>query len=291
MNPEDIFSMFSDIFGMGMGGGRRAPSRGLDLETEVEITLEEVLTGTDKDVNFRRMDLCPSCDGDGAKPGSKPKKCPTCDGHGQVAQTGLGGMFRMVTACPECRGRRTIVSDPCGECRGSGRTSTRRSLAVKIPMGISDGQVIRVPGEGEPAPLEAGLGGKGPRGDLHVVLRVAEHARFERDGDDLVCIERIAFAQAALGAEITVKTLDSESKLTIEPGSQHGDVLEIEGAGLPNLRTRKRGDVKIVLQLVVPKRITDEQRRLLEEYAKTEDVDTRKDSPGIWQRVKETFGG
>lgn len=291
MNAEDIFSMFSDIFGMGMGGGRRAPSRGLDLETEVEITLEEVLTGTDKDVTFRRMDLCPTCDGDGAKPGTKPSKCTTCDGHGQVAQTGLGGMFRMVVACPECRGRRTVITDPCGECRGSGRMSARRSLAVKIPMGISDGQVIRVPGEGEPPPPEAGLGGKGPRGDLHVVLRVAEHERFDRDGDDLVCVERIAFAQAALGCERPIQTLDGEERLVIEAGSQHGDVLELPGQGVPNLRTRKRGDLKVVLQLVVPKRVTDEQRRLLEEYAKTEDVETRKDSPGLWQRVKETFGG
>jgi molecular chaperone DnaJ len=291
MNPEDIFSMFSDIFGMGGGGGRRAPSRGLDLETEVELTLEEVLTGTDKDVNFRRMDLCPTCEGDGAKPGSKPKKCPTCDGQGQVVQTGLGGMFRMVTACPECRGRRVIVSDPCDECRGSGRMSARRSLAVKVPMGISDGQVIRVPGEGEPPPPEAGLGGKGPRGDLHVVIRVSEHEHFTRDGDDLVCVQRIAFAQAALGAELTLKTLDGEAHLAIEPGSQHNDVLELPGEGLPNLRTRKRGELKVVLQLVVPKRVSDEQRRLLEEYAKTEEVDTRKDSPGLWQRVKETFGG
>jgi molecular chaperone DnaJ len=283
--------MFSDIFGMGGGGGRRAPSRGLDLETEVEVTLEEVLTGADRDVTFRRMDLCPTCEGDGGKPGSKPQKCTTCDGHGQVAQTGLGGMFRMVVVCPDCRGRRTIITDPCDECRGSGRVSTRRSLAVKIPMGISDGQVIRVPGEGEPPPPEAGLGGKGPRGDLHVVIRVAEHGHFTRDGDDLVCVQRIAFAQAALGTELTVRTLDGEARLAIEPGSQHHDVLELAGEGVPNLRTRKRGDLKVVLQLVVPKRITDEQRRLLEEYAKTEDVDTKKDSPGLWQRVKETFGG
>jgi molecular chaperone DnaJ len=123
------------------------------------------------------------------------------------------------------------------------------------------------------------------------VLRVAEHERFDRDGDDLVCVERIAFAQAALGCERPIQTLDGEERLVIEAGSQHGDVLELPGQGVPNLRTRKRGDLKVVLQLVVPKRVTDEQRRLLEEYAKTEDVETRKDSPGLWQRVKETFGG
>jgi len=290
MNVEDIFSMFSDIFGGG-AGGRRGAARGLDLETEIEITLEDVLRGADRDVNFKRMDFCPTCEGDGSKPGTRPTTCETCNGHGQVAQTGLGGMFRMVTACPACRGRRVMVTDPCPECRGAGRVSTRRSLAVKIPVGISSGQVIRITGEGEPPPPEAGSGGKGPRGDLHVVIRVAEHERFDRDGDDLICVERIAFAQAALGATLTVATLEGDQVLKVEPGAQHGECLVLPGQGLPNLRTRRRGDLKVLLQLVVPKRISEEQRRLLEEYAKTEEVEVERDGPSIWQRVKETFGG
>ncbi len=184
MNPEDIFSMFADIFGGRAGGGGRrgGVARGYDLETEVEITLEEVLTGADRDVEFKRLDVCTTCKGTGAKPGSQPVKCSTCDGHGQVQQTGFGGMFRMVTTCPTCRGRRTVVADKCVDCRGRGRVSLGRKLTVKLPMGISDGQIVRVMGEGEPPPPELNPAGEGQRGDLHVVVRVREHDQFERDG-------------------------------------------------------------------------------------------------------------
>jgi molecular chaperone DnaJ len=294
MNVEDIFSMFADIFGGGggPGGGRsRGVARGYDLETEVEITLEEVYRGTDRDVEFKRLDVCATCKGTGAKPGSQPVKCSTCDGHGQVQQTGFGGMFRMVTTCPACRGRRTVVADKCNDCRGRGRVSLGRKLSVKLPVGISDGQIVRITGEGEPPPPEISPGGDGQRGDLHVVVRVREHDFFERDGDDLVLVQQIAFAQAALGATLKIRTIDGERDLTIEPGTQHADIYTVAGEGLPNLRTRKRGDLKVLMQLVVPKRLTESQRKLLADYAKTEKLEVNKQAPGLWKRVRDSLGG
>ncbi len=295
MNVEDIFSMFADIFGNntqgGRGGTRRGQPRGYDLETEVEITLEEVLAGTERDVEFKRLDVCATCKGTGAKPGSNPVKCPTCDGHGQVQQTGFGGMFRMVTTCPNCRGRRTIISEKCSDCRGQGRVPLQRKLNVKLPQGIADGQIVRVSGEGEPPPPEMSPTGEGPKGDLHVVVRVRDHDRFERDGDNLVMVQQIAFAQAALGATIRFNTLDGTHDLVIEPGTQHGDVYSVTGEGLPNLRSRKRGDLNVLMQLVVPKKLSDSQRRLLADYAKTENLEVNKQSPSLWKKMKDTLSG
>ena len=296
MNVEDIFSMFADIFGGGGGGGgmggrSRGASRGYDLETEVEITLDEVLSGAEREVEFKRLDVCSTCKGTGAKPGSQPVKCTTCDGHGQVQQTGFGGMFRMVTTCPGCRGRRTVVADKCADCRGRGRVSLGRKISVKLPAGISDGQIVRITGEGEPPPPEVNPAGEGQRGDLHVVVRVRNHDRFERDGDDIVMVQQIAFAQAALGATIRIRTLDGEHDLVVEPGTQHADVYTVSGEGLPNLRSRKRGDLKVLMQLVVPKRLTEAQRRLLADYAKTENIEVNKQSPSLWKKVKDSLGG
>ncbi|MDZ4829170.1 MAG: molecular chaperone DnaJ [Phycisphaerae bacterium] len=300
MNVEDIFSMFSDIFGGGArtgftggfsGGARRGVAHGYDLETEVEMTLEEVLTGTEREVEFKRLDVCQTCTGTGAKPGSKPVSCPTCAGHGQVQQAGFGGMFRMVTTCPGCRGRRTVITDKCADCRGQGRVPLQRKLSVKLPMGISDGQIVRITGEGEPPPPEMSATGEGPRGDLHVVVRVRDHERFERDGDTLVAVQQIAFAQAALGATIRINTLDGDHDLVVEPGTQHGDVYTVDGEGLPNLRTRKRGDLNVLMQLVVPKKLNDAQRRLLSEYATIERVEVNKQSPSLWKKVKDSLGG
>ncbi len=296
MHVEDIFSMFADIFGGmgggggGMGGGRRGGvARGYDLETEVELKLEEVLTGAERDVDFKRLDVCQTCQGSGARPGSKPVSCPTCGGHGQVQQTGFGGMFRMVTTCPNCRGRRTVITDKCGDCRGQGRVPLKRTISVKVPMGIADGQVVRIAGEGEPPPPEISSAGEGPRGDLHVVVRVRDHDRFEREGDNLITVQPIAFAQAALGATVRIKTLDGTHDLVIEAGTQHGDVYTVSGQGVPNLRTRKRGDLNIVMQLVVPKKLTEAQRKLLAQYASTEKLEVNKEAPSLWKKVKDSL--
>jgi len=300
MHVEDIFSMFDDIFGGAFGGGpargrgrqRGGVPRGYDLETEVEITLDEVLTGAGRDVEFKRMDLCQRCQGSGAKEGSKPVPCSTCGGNGQVAQTGLGGMFRMVTTCPHCRGRGRVIVDKCSDCRGAGRVSVKRRLSVKIPAGVQSGQAVRVAGEGEPPPAEISPGGQGIRGDLHVVVRVRPHKRFERDGDHLLLAVPVAFSQLALGAMVEIPTLDGTASLKIPAGSQHGAMFRIDGKGLPNLRSGERGDLVVIVQLIVPKRLNDEQRRLLEQYAEMEELDASNgEKPSFWNKIREAMTG
>jgi molecular chaperone DnaJ len=295
MNVEDIFSMFDEIFGgLGRGrGGRGGPgaSRGYDLETEVEMTLEEVLSGSERDVEFQRLDVCATCAGLGARPGTRPERCQTCGGQGQVAQHGFGGMFRMVSTCPHCRGRGTVVRDKCGDCRGRGRVTVKRKLTVKIPPGIHGGQAVRVPGEGEPPPPEIDPAGQGPRGDLHVLVRIREHERFERDGDNLVVALPMAFTQAALGAAIEIVTLDGTATVTIPAGSQHGAVFRISDAGLPNLRSGRRGDLIVIGQLIVPRRLSDDQRQILQEYAKSEDIDVSAAKPSLWDKIKDAVTG
>jgi len=295
MHAEDIFSMFNDIFGgMGMGGRgsrRGGVARGYDLETEVEITLDEVLTGCERDVEFKRLDVCRTCEGGGGKKGVAPVTCPTCGGRGQVARAQLGGMFQMVTACPQCNGRGRLITEKCPDCRGAGRISVKRSLTVKVPPGIQDGQAVRVQGEGEPPPPEASPDGRGVRGDLHVVVRVLEHAIFERDGDHLVIAAPIAFSQAALGAELDVPTLEQPVRLKVPPGTQHGKMFRIPEHGLPNLRTHKRGDIAVIVQLIVPRKLSEQQKQLLEQYAQTESLDVGGDQPSFWSKIKDAFKG
>ena len=296
LNAQDIFSMFEDIFGGALGGrprGRRRGGvpRGYDLETEVELTLPEVLTGATRDVEFKRLDICQTCQGSGAKPGSGPTTCTTCGGSGQVAQAGLGGMFRIVTTCPQCRGRGTVVTQPCADCRGHGRVSLPRRLSVKIPAGIQDGQAVRVAGEGEPPAPEASPSGKGIRGDLHVVVRVRRHDQFERDGDHLLVAMPMSFTQAALGAELEVPTLNGAVTLSLPVGTQHGALFRINARGLPNLRTGTRGDLVVIMQLVVPRKLTEEQKRLLAEYAKSEELEVGIVSPSLWEKIKDAVTG
>ncbi|MDX2115950.1 MAG: molecular chaperone DnaJ [Planctomycetota bacterium] len=299
MNVEDIFSMFNDIFGGGggfggMGGGRRGgPARGFDLETEVEITLSDVLRGRAHDVQFTRADVCDSCRGSGAAPGSKPERCGTCAGQGVVIQSGLGGMFRMQTTCPTCRGRREIVREKCPACRGRGRTGKQRTLEVKIPPGVMDGMAVRIQGEGEPPPPELSPEGAGVRGDLHVVIRVRKHEYLKRDEDHLILEMPISFSQAALGAHIEVPTLDGEPASVVVPrGTQHGTVLRINGAGLPNLRTGKRGDLALVVKIEVPKRMGEKQEKLLREYAELEkERGILPETHGFWKKIKDALAG
>lgn len=302
MNPNDIFSMFGmgdileQMFGVRVGGGRSRRQRvptGLSLEYEVEITLEEVLHGAERDIEFKRLDVCQTCGGDGAKPGTEPVRCETCRGAGQVAQQGLGGMFRMVTACPHCNGRGSRHAENCGDCRGRGRISVKRRLSVKLPPGIHDGQAVRVTGEGEPPDPDVSPSGEGVPGDLLVVCRVHPHEIFEREGDDLLIAIPTAFAQAALGATISAPTLEEPTALEVPPGTQHGALFRIKGGGLPDLRSGRRGDLIVIIQLIVPRRLSESQKKLLQEYAETEHLDTSRndDHPSLWKRLKDAVSG
>ncbi len=284
MDPTDIFSMFGDIFGSQMGGGGRRggrAERGYDLETQVELTLEEVATGVERQIEFTRQDHCPTCAGSGAKPGTKPAACVACGGAGQVAQSGFGGMFRMVTTCPNCRGQGTVIKDKCPDCQGSGRKPKNRVLQVKIPAGIHDGQAIRVAGEGEP-----GAAG-GTRGDLHVVVAVADHELFERDGDHLLLKLPISFTEAALGATVQAPALigSEHHSLTITAGTQHGELIHLPGQGLPNLRSGRPGELVIQINIQIPPKLTEKQEQLLREFAATEDKQVNPESKGFWDKV------
>jgi molecular chaperone DnaJ len=288
MDPSDIFSMFDDIFGggggraRGTGGpGAAAGRRGYDLETQVDIALEDVAIGVERDLEFTRQDTCETCKGTGGKPGSEPVTCLTCGGAGQVQQAGFGGMFRMVSACPSCKGQGKVYPEKCEDCRGVGRKPVKRKLSVRVPKGIHDGQAIRVPGEGEP-----GEGG-GIRGDLHVVVRVDEHPLFERHENDLILKVPVSFTQLALGTQMEVATLDGPADVTVKPGTQHGHTQRLAGKGLPDLRGRGSGDLILVLQMEVPRELTDKQEQLLREFADTEDHDVMPRSRSFWHKIKE----
>jgi molecular chaperone DnaJ len=291
MDVTDIFSMFNDIFGGGQQGGRRGHARGFDLETEVTISLEDVYNGCERDVEFTRMDVCETCTGTGAKAGSKPLKCSTCGGQGRVQQTGLGGMFRMVVACPACGGRGQVIKEFCASCRGKGRTPRKRNLTVKIPKGIQDGQAMAVTGEGEPPGPDVSAAGQGQRGDLHVLVRVKPHTLYQREGDHLILEMPVSFPQAALGAEIQVPTLEGAKPFTIPRGTQHGQAFRVDGMGLPNLRSGRRGDLGIIVKIEVPRKLTSKQEQLLRDFAATEEKMVLPESESFWKKVKDFLGG
>ena len=281
MGFGDIASMFQDIFGF--GGGSRRHGRGYDLETAVELKLEEVATGAEKSLEFERMDYCQTCSGSGAKPGTQPKRCSTCGGYGQVETSG-GGFFRMVRTCPACRGAGVIVTDPCPDCRGSGRQRKKRVLSVRVPAGVHDGQVVRMRGEGEPG--ESGS----PRGDLHCYVRVAEHPFFIRDANDLICRVPISFTQAALGSVIDVPTLDGKEQVAVPRGSQHGAVITLKGRGLPDQRNGRRGRQLVQVLIEVPTKLSGRQEEILRQFAATEEADVLPARKGFFDKLKEYFG-
>jgi molecular chaperone DnaJ len=288
MDIGDIFSMFNDIFGGGRGGGggagRSAHARGYDLETQVELTLAEVATGTEKTIEFERQDRCETCKGSGAKPGGDVV-CPQCGGQGRVAQQGFGGMFRMVTTCPNCRGRGKVIRDPCGTCHGSGRQMKKRVVTVKIPAGVHEGQAVRVTGEGEAG--EAG----GPAGDLHCYIAIRPHPIFSRHNNDLVCQIPISFTQAALGAKIDVPTLKGTEQMDVPSGTQHGEIFKLKGKGLPDLRSTRNGDELVQILIEVPKKLTERQKQLLREFAGTEDAAALPQRKSFLEKLKEMFKG
>ncbi|MDB5329879.1 MAG: dnaJ 1 [Phycisphaerales bacterium] len=292
MDVGDIFSMFDDIFG-GLGGrggaraqgARRGPQRGFDLETQVELSLAEVASGAEKTIEFEKQDTCETCKGSGAKPGSSPVVCVQCGGQGRVTQQGFGGMFRMVTACPNCRGRGAVVRDHCPTCRGSGRQARKRVVTVKIPAGVHEGQSIVITGEGE-----AGEPG-GPSGDLHCYIAVKPHPIFTRHNSDLVCQVPISFTHAALGGTIEVPTLKGKEELEIPSGTQHGEVFKLKGKGLPGLRTHKVGDELVQIYIEIPKKLSERQKQLLKDFAATDDGSMMPQRKGFMDKLKQVLTG
>jgi molecular chaperone DnaJ len=278
----DIFDMF---FGAARTGGTSrasGPQRGSDLRYDIEITLEEAFTGTQREISFRHLASCTTCKGTGAEPGSLVVPCDRCSGTGiarQVRQTPLG-QFVTQTTCGKCQGEGQIVQQPCHACRGRGRLEADKTLTVKIPAGVDDGSRIRLSGSGE-----AGLRG-GPDGDLYVYLAIRKHAHFRRDALDVHVDVPITFAKAALGGEILVPTLEGERPLQIQAGTQPGSTYRMRGQGMPAVRGGARGDHLVTVHVIVPSKLNKRERELLEEFARAGDAE---DDRSFFDRVKEAF--
>lgn len=283
-NIEDIFDMFGfgDIFGGQQRGGstRTSAQRGADLRYDLEITLEEAALGKEQTLRIPRLEKCDECEGNGAEKGTQPETCTNCGGSGQTRYQ--QGFFSVMRTCPNCSGRGQIIKNPCKNCRGAGRIEKEKTLEIKIPAGVETGSRLRITGEGE-----GGING-GPAGDLFVVLHVEDHEIFERQGANLYSAVPISFAQAALGAEIEVKTLDGEENLKIPAGTQTGTVFRIKSKGMPALGGRGRGDLFVAVTLITPKTLTKEQRKLLEQLAEIEDINFQDES--FMDKVRNIFG-
>ncbi|MEE9929334.1 molecular chaperone DnaJ [Microvirgula aerodenitrificans] len=259
----DAFAdIFGDIFGGGRagggGGGRSNVYRGSDLRYNLEITLEEAARGCEKQIRIPTMDECDVCHGSGAKPGTEARTCSTCGGVGQVRMQ--QGFFSIQQTCPTCHGSGKQITDPCRACNGAGRVKKQKTLNVKIPAGVDDGDRIRLAGEGEP-----GTNG-GPHGDLYVVTQIRQHAVFQRDGTDLHCEMPISFTSAALGGEIEIPTLDGAAKIRIPPETQSGQVFRLRGKGIKALRGSQHGDLMCHVLIETPVKLTERQKELLREF-------------------------
>jgi molecular chaperone DnaJ len=263
--------IFEEFFGFGgqRGGSastsRRTPRRGADLRFDMTITFDEAAFGLEREIDVARYEACPRCTGKGAEPGTTPNRCSTCNGTGEVrrVQQSILGSFVNVTTCPTCRGEGETISMPCSQCRGNKKIRVSRRLNVKVPPGVDTGTQIRLANEGELG--EFG----GPPGNLYVVLNVTPHKFFRRREDDVVMEVQVNVAQAALGDEIVVPTLDGDEKISIPGGTQTGRVITIKGKGIPHLRRQGRGDQLVVVQVAVPTNLTADQRKLFGELAKT----------------------
>ena len=276
----DLFG-FGDVFGGTRTGSRRsAAQRGADLRYDLEISLEEAASGMTAQLRIPRLESCDTCKGSGAAEGTQPETCTTCSGTGQVRYQ--QGFFSVARTCGACRGAGRVIKTPCKDCNGAGRVEREKQMEVKIPAGVETGSRLRVQGEGE-----AGTQG-GPSGDLYVVIHVAEHEQFERQGNNLYEAVPITFTQAALGAELMVKTLDGEEKLKVPMGTQTGTVFRLKGKGMPQLGGRGKGDLFVSVSVITPTSITREQRRLLEQLAEVESKDL--EDKGLVDKVRDIFG-
>jgi molecular chaperone DnaJ len=277
---------FGDIFGdiFGSGRGRSNVYRGADLRYNLEISLEDAARGTETKIRIPTMAECGTCHGSGARPGTSPSTCPACGGHGQVRMQ--QGFFSIQQTCPKCHGSGRIVTNPCGDCHGAGRIKQHKTLSVRIPSGVDEGDRIRLSGEGE-----AGVNG-GPAGDLYVVIHITQHPVFTRDHNDLHCEMPISITTAALGGEIDIPTLDSSAKIKIPPETQTGKIFRLRGKGIKGIRSSGHGDLLCHVVVETPINLTARQRELLLELEQISHTDEGKHNPRAksWMdKVKEFF--
>jgi molecular chaperone DnaJ len=262
----DFGDIFSDLFGggFGFGGGNRrnGPKRGNDVRQVVNVTFEEAAFGCKKKINITKMENCPTCGGTGAKKGTNPETCQYCHGTGQIKtqQRTILGYMTNVTTCTHCNGTGKIIKDPCRDCRGTGKVRNSRTIEINIPAGIDDGQTMQLSGQGEPG--ERG----GPSGDLLITVRVRRHEIFERRDNDVYLEMPISFVQAALGATLTVPTLDGVVEYDIPEGTQSGTRFRLRGKGIPFIRGKGRGDQYVTVTVEVPKNLSSKQKELLKEF-------------------------
>ena len=284
---SDAFGgIFDEIFGAaGRGGGRSNVYRGADLRYNLEITLEQAAFGTETKIRIPTMEVCEVCKGSGAKSGTHAKTCPTCQGSGQVRLQ--QGFFSIQQTCPKCHGTGRFIAEPCGSCQGAGRVKQHKTLAVKIPAGVDEGDRIRLSGEGE-----HGVNG-GPSGDLYVQIHLKEHTVFKREQNDLHCEMPISFTTAALGGEIEIPTLDGVAQIKIPAETQSGKIFRLRGKGIKGVRSHAHGDLLCHVVVETPVNLTDRQKELLRELEETSNSDSARHNPRAksWMdRVREFFG-
>ena len=281
---EDIFGEFfgfGDLFGRGARPRSRA-ARGADLRYDLEIALEEAAKGLESRIKIPRWETCATCHGTGAEKGSEPVNCPACGGRGQLHQQ--QGFFTIARTCPQCRGMGQVINEACADCRGKGRVREEKILALKIPPGVDDGTRLRITGEGE-----AGERGGSP-GDLYVVVKVREHAYFDRRGKDLYCTVPISISQAALGTELKVPTFRETERLRVPEGTQSGSVFRVQGRGMPGLDGRGSGDLYVTVYVVTPTRLSREQRHFFEMLGPGVRIENKPLERRVAEKVKDIFG-
>jgi molecular chaperone DnaJ len=280
----DFSDIFEGIFGGAAGGGRGRSNvyRGADLRYNLEISLEEAARGTETKIRIPTLEECDTCHGSGAKPGTQPQTCPTCQGHGQVRMQ--QGFFSIQQTCPRCHGSGKVIAEPCSACHGQGRVKKHKTLSVKIPAGVDEGDRIRLAGEGE-----AGVNG-GPPGDLYVQIHLKAHALFKRDGDDLHCEMPVSFATAALGGEVEIPTLDGHARLKVAPETQSGQVLRLKGKGIKGVRSHSPGDLFCHVVVETPVKLSSRQKELLREFDSLSQQNNNPKAQSFMDRVKEFFG-
>ncbi len=289
---EDILGGLGDVFGFGdiFGGSRRrGPQRGADLRYDLEVSFEESARGSETSIQIPRQEACDPCGGTGAAPGTRPSTCPQCQGRGQLRYQ--QGFFTVARTCGQCRGTGSVITKPCTSCHGSGRVQKDRKLTVRIPAGIATGQRLRLSGEGEVGP------GGGPPGDLYVVIHVQDHAFFQRDGNDLYCEIPLNFPTLALGGEIRIPTLEGDEPFTVPEGTQTATTFRLRGRGMPDVNGRGRGDLMVTVRVITPRKISREQRKLLEQLSTSLPKEQFEPTPaaehedkGLFERVKDIFG-